>query len=125
MPDLPLLERCLGRSGPFGIDMQALIRKRIQVAEPDAVLQMRIPCPLPLSWGRTVQPFSASNPNDDLAAAAGTPLNTYAQASQPPAKQSCQLDLGRIDLNKSFQVYIPDFFMWHLFSSKSSSQRNL
>ena len=38
--------------------MQALIRKKVRAIDKDALVQIKIPNPLPLSWGRTVQPYT-------------------------------------------------------------------
>ena len=40
-----------------GCTTQALIRRKVRVVDKDALLQIKIPLPLPLSWGRTVQPY--------------------------------------------------------------------
>ena len=37
--------------------LQALIRRRVRVVEEDALYRIMVPHPLPLSWGRTVQPY--------------------------------------------------------------------
>ena len=37
--------------------LQALIRRRVRVVEEDALYRIMVPQPLPLSWGRTVQPY--------------------------------------------------------------------
>lgn len=37
--------------------MQALIRKKVRAVDRDALVQIKVPHPLPLSWGRTVQPY--------------------------------------------------------------------
>ena len=36
---------------------QALIRRRVRVVEEGALYRIMVPQPLPLSWGRTVQPY--------------------------------------------------------------------
>ena len=36
---------------------QALIRKKVRVVDKDALVQIKIPFPLPLSWGRNVKPY--------------------------------------------------------------------
>ena len=43
-------------SAPAGL--QALIRRRVRVVEEDALYRIMVPQPLPLSWGRTVQPYN-------------------------------------------------------------------
>ena len=40
--------------------MQALIRRRVRVVDEDALYRIMVPQPLPLSWGRTVQPYDPS-----------------------------------------------------------------
>jgi hypothetical protein len=37
--------------------LQALIRKKVRVVDRDALVQIKVPFPLPLSWGRTVKPY--------------------------------------------------------------------
>ncbi|CAL5228471.1 g11612 [Coccomyxa viridis] len=39
---------------------QALIRRRVRVVDEDALYRIMVPQPLPLSWGRTVQPYDPS-----------------------------------------------------------------
>lgn len=39
------------------VHVQALIRRRVQVPDNDALLQIRVPHPLPLAWGQTVSPY--------------------------------------------------------------------
>ena len=39
------------------MSLQALIRKKIRAPTKGALEQIKIPCPLPLSWGRTVRPY--------------------------------------------------------------------
>lgn len=42
----------------YNRDTHAFIRRRVRVADPDAILQLRLPPPpLPLSWGRAIKPF--------------------------------------------------------------------
>ncbi len=37
---------------------QALIRRKVKVVDRDEIVQLRVPnAPIPLSWGRTVQPY--------------------------------------------------------------------
>jgi N6-adenosine-specific RNA methylase IME4 len=36
---------------------QALVRKKVKVADPNEIQYIRVPNPLPLSWGRTIAPF--------------------------------------------------------------------
>ena len=36
---------------------QALVRKKVKVSDPNQLEYIRIPSPLPLSWGRTIAPF--------------------------------------------------------------------
>ena len=38
--------------------MQALIRRKVRVVDKGEILQIKVPFPLPLSWGRTVAPFA-------------------------------------------------------------------
>ena len=40
--------------------VQALIRRRVRVVDEDALYRIMVPQPLPLSWGRTVQPYDPS-----------------------------------------------------------------
>lgn len=37
--------------------LQALIRRKVKVADPDAIYRIMVPLPLPLSWGRSVRPY--------------------------------------------------------------------
>lgn len=37
--------------------VQALIRRKVKVADPDAIYRIQVPLPLPLSWGRSVRPY--------------------------------------------------------------------
>jgi N6-adenosine-specific RNA methylase IME4 len=37
---------------------QALVRKKVKVADPNEIQYIRVPNPLPLSWGRTIAPYS-------------------------------------------------------------------
>lgn len=37
---------------------QALVRKKVKVSDPNQLEYVRIPTPLPLSWGRTIRPFA-------------------------------------------------------------------
>ncbi|BDA48164.1 hypothetical protein COCOBI_11-4240 [Coccomyxa sp. Obi] len=64
---------------------QALIRRKVKVADPDAIYRIQVPLPLPLSWGRSVQPYmprglstaaSAKQPAADLSAASSSKENT-------------------------------------------------
>lgn len=42
----------------YNRDTHAFIRRRVRVADPDAILQLRLPPPpLPLSWGKAIRPF--------------------------------------------------------------------
>ena len=36
---------------------QALVRKKVKVSDPNQLEYIRVPMPLPLSWGRTIAPF--------------------------------------------------------------------
>ena len=42
------------------VTVQALIRRRVRVVDEDALYRIMVPQPLPLSWGRTVQPYDPS-----------------------------------------------------------------
>jgi len=42
----------------YNRDTHAFIRRRVRVADPDAILQLRLPPPpLPLSWGKAIKPY--------------------------------------------------------------------
>jgi hypothetical protein len=62
----------------YNRDTHAFIRRRVRVADPDAILQLRLPPPpLPLSWGKAIRPFqppgqSSSGADAAAAAAAGS-----------------------------------------------------
>jgi hypothetical protein len=46
--------------GPHSQDAHALIKRRVRVVDPDAVVQIKVPAPpLPVAWGRAVRPFRA------------------------------------------------------------------
>jgi N6-adenosine-specific RNA methylase IME4 len=78
---------------------QALVRRKVRVADPDALVHVRVPpAPLPPSWGRAVRPFvppgarglrgeaapSAPVPQGDAAAAAAAAAvaeTTYVEAA--------------------------------------------
>lgn len=60
----------------YNRDTHAFIRRRVRVADPDAILQLRLPPPpLPLSWGKAIKPYRpvivAASSNSAAAAAAG------------------------------------------------------
>ena len=42
--------------------LQALIRKKVRIVDKDALVQVKVPYPLPLSWGRTVRPYEPPAP---------------------------------------------------------------
>lgn len=42
----------------YNPDTQALVRRRVRAADPDEILQIRVPpAPIPLAWGRTVKHY--------------------------------------------------------------------
>lgn len=42
----------------YNPDTQALVRRKVRVADPDEIIQIRVPAPpLPLPWGRAVRPY--------------------------------------------------------------------
>ena len=42
----------------YNPETQSLVRRKVRVVDPDEIIQIRVPpTPLPLSWGRTVQPY--------------------------------------------------------------------
>lgn len=46
----------------YNPETQAYVRRKVQVPDPDEIVQIRIPPPpLPVSWGRTVRPYTAHN----------------------------------------------------------------
>ena len=47
---------------------QALVRKKVKVNDPNQLEYVRIPNPLPLSWGRTIRPFVRKVEVEDVAA---------------------------------------------------------
>ena len=57
---------------------QALVRRRVRAADPDEILQIRIPGPpIPLSWGRPVKPYATprqhlDHPPQDTGRATGS-----------------------------------------------------
>ncbi len=85
----------------YNRDTHAFIRRRVRVADPDAILQLRLPPPpLPLSWGKAIKPY---NPNgvaaasSDTAAAAAVSSAGEAQAVVPRGLvgQPCALPASR------------------------------
>jgi hypothetical protein len=74
----------------YNRDTHAFIRRRVRVADPDAILQLRLPPPpLPLSWGKAIKPF---RPAVVQTAAAGSsvPADTGAAAAAAAAADATQ-----------------------------------
>ncbi|KAF8068428.1 clcD [Scenedesmus sp. PABB004] len=67
----------------YNRDTHAFIRRRVRVADPDALLQLRVPPPpLPLAWGRAVRP---AGQRAVAGAAAGGGAAAAAQQQAPAA----------------------------------------
>lgn len=76
----------------YNRDTHAFIRRRVRVADPDAILQLKMPPPpLPLSWGRAIRPFRPA------AAVVQQVANTAAAGSsmQAAAGEAAQLVVPR------------------------------
>ena len=57
---------------------QAFIRRKVRVEDPDAIMRILVPRPLPRSWGRTVRPYEPPGGPPSV------PLPGPARAGQPP-----------------------------------------
>ena len=71
---------------------QALIRRRVRVVEEDALYRIMVPQPLPLSWGRTVQPYDPAISLLSRARALHTPMTPCAAFTDPPQNLSGDLN---------------------------------
>lgn len=58
----------------YNATTQALIRRKVKVIDKDALYHVKVPHPLPLSWGRTVKPYEPASVRQEpsVAAAADT-----------------------------------------------------
>lgn len=63
--------------------MQAFIRRKVRLVDKDAIARILVPGPLPLSWGRTVRPYSPPAQRGLLPGpcSAGQPSGAAAEAS--------------------------------------------
>ncbi|DBB12314.1 TPA: hypothetical protein ACH3X3_006407 [Trebouxia sp. C0006] len=54
----------------YNATTQALIRRKVKVIDKDALYHVKVPHPLPLSWGRTVKPYEPASVRQQPSAAA-------------------------------------------------------
>ena len=93
--------------------MQALIRKKVRAADADALVQIKVPHPLPLSWGRTVKPYvppelrgseRATEGDENVDGNGGPPLRARA------LEQDSVLTTDWSSLRQDYLVF-PPFFL--------------
>jgi hypothetical protein len=90
----------------YNKDTRALIRRRVRVADPDAILQIRVPPPpLPASWGRAVRPYAPRAARRAAAAALAAAPEPAARASSFEAPDLCSFDYRQLP-SSSYQAVL-------------------
>jgi hypothetical protein len=99
-------DKCHALITQYNKDTNALIRRRVRVVDPDAILQIRVPPPpVPPSWGRAVRPFVPRAARLAAAQAAAAAPEPAGRASSYSAPDVCGFDFSQLP-SSSYQAVL-------------------